>query len=72
MREEATASSLIYSKNVSQSSRRARREKILIINRRDMRVAIYSSRFARVAAAYGGKAQSEVRSPKIKGIPSIG
>ena len=37
-----------------------------------MRVAIYSSRFARVAAAYGGKAQSEVRSPKIKGIPSIG
>ena len=37
-----------------------------------MRVAIYSSRFARVAAAYGGKAQSEVQSPKIKGIPSIG
>ena len=49
-----------------------RREIILIINRRDMRVAIYSSRFARVAAAYGGKARSEVRSPKIKGIPSIG
>ena len=37
-----------------------------------MRVAIYSSRFARVAAAYGGKARSEVRSPKIKGIPSDG
>ena len=49
-----------------------RREIVLIINRRDMRVAIYSSRFARVAAAYGGKARSEVRSPKIKGIPSIG
>lgn len=49
-----------------------RREIILIINRRDMRVAIYSSRFARVAAAYGGKARSEVRSPKIKGIPSDG
>ena len=49
-----------------------RREIILIINRRDMRVAIYSSRFARVAAANGGKARSEVRSPKIKGIPSIG
>jgi hypothetical protein len=49
-----------------------RRQIILIINRRDMRVAIYSSRFARVAAAYGGKARSEVRSPKIKGIPSIG
>ena len=37
-----------------------------------MRVAIYSSRFARVAAANGGKARSDVRSPKIKGIPSIG
>ena len=49
-----------------------RREIILIINRRDTRVAIYSSRFARVAAAYGGKARSEVRSPKIKGIPSDG
>ena len=49
-----------------------RRQIILIINRRDMRVAIYSSRFARVAAANGGKARSEVRSPKIKGIPSIG
>ena len=45
-------------------SRRARREKILIINRRDMRVAIYSSRSANVRA-YGACAAAE-RTPPFK------
>ncbi len=45
-------------------SRRARREKILIINRRDMRVAIYSSRSANVRA-YGACAAAE-RTPLQK------
>jgi hypothetical protein len=43
-----------------------RRQIILIINRRDMRVAIYSSRFARVAAAFGACMQRSANLLKTK------
>ena len=48
-----------------------RRGKIEVVNRRDRRVAIYSSRSARVAAAKGGKARSGVRFSQKRGRASF-
>ena len=46
-------------------------EKIEVVNRRDRRVAIYSSRSARAAAAKGGKARSGVRLSQKRGRASF-